>query len=192
QANFYLTPDTLIPHHYWAINQASGSGPLDYLWSWGDGTYDSIAYPSHIYADSGFYTICLTIHDSTGCTDSICIDYNIQKISRENTIVKVDVVDSIPSIPTAIENTNVLQSWSVFPNPTSGNSFINYTLSTPANISIDLYDVLGNKLQQLVNSDQQEGEHNAALDTRKLASGVYLLQIRAGDQMAEQKVVFLR
>src|SRR6185295_11018686 len=92
QANFYLTPDTLIPHHYWAINQASGSGPLDYLWSWGDGTYDSIAYPSHIYADSGFYTICLTIHDSTGCTDSICIDYNIQKISRENTIVKVDVV----------------------------------------------------------------------------------------------------
>src|SRR6185295_16949964 len=41
-ANFYLAPDTLIPHHYWAINQASGSGSLDYLWSWGDGTYDSI------------------------------------------------------------------------------------------------------------------------------------------------------
>jgi Secretion system C-terminal sorting domain len=79
----------------------------------------------------------------------------------------------------------------VFPNPTSGNSFITYTLSTPATVSIALYDVLGNKLQQLVNGDQQQGEHNATLDTDKLASGVYVLQIRAGDQMAEEKIVVM-
>jgi len=80
---------------------------------------------------------------------------------------------------------------SVFPNPTSGNSFITYTLSTPATVSIDLYDVLGNKLQQLVNGDQEQGEHNTTLDARKLANGVYVLQIRAGDQMAEQKIVVM-
>ncbi|HYV93175.1 MAG TPA: T9SS type A sorting domain-containing protein [Chitinophagales bacterium] len=191
-SDFYLVPDTLILHHYWAINLALGNGSLTYLWSWGDGTYDSIAYPSHIYADSGFYTICLTIEDSTGCVDSMCIDYNIQKISRENTIVKVDVVDSIPSIPTAIENTNVLQSWSVFPNPASGNSFINYTLSTSATVSIALYDVLGNKLQQLVNGNKEQGEHNATIDARKLANGVYVLQIQAGEQVAEEKIVVMK
>jgi hypothetical protein len=30
------------------------------------------------------------------------------------------------------------------------------------------------------------------IDARKLANGVYVLQIQAGDQMASQKVVLLR
>ncbi|MFI5134736.1 MAG: GEVED domain-containing protein, partial [Chitinophagales bacterium] len=34
-AYFTLSPDSLIPHHYWAINQALGTPPLYYLWSWG-------------------------------------------------------------------------------------------------------------------------------------------------------------
>src|SRR5206468_10767921 len=97
----------------------------------------------------------------------------------------------IPSVPTNIQNTNVLQSWSVFPNPASANSNIHYTLSTPAIVTIALYDVLGNKLQQVVNGDQEQGEHNATIDARTLANGVYVLQIRAGDQMAEEKVVVM-
>ncbi len=68
---------------------------------------------------------------------------------------------------------------------------MNYTLSTPATVTIALYDVLGNKLQQLINADQEQGEHNAAFDARSLANGVYVLQIRAGEQMAEQKVVVM-
>ena len=200
-AAFILLADTSMLHHYWALNLAIGVQPLSYYWSWGDGTYDSIDYPSHIYAAAGFYPICLTIHDSTGCTDSTCIYYDIQKLSAENTIVKVDVVDSIPSVPTTIENPNVLQSWSVFPNPAAGNSFINYTLSTPATVSIALYDVLGNKLQQIVNGNQEQGEHNATIDAHKLSNGVYVLQIRAGEQAvrrtpdsfgAEEKIVLLR
>ncbi|HYV91396.1 MAG TPA: T9SS type A sorting domain-containing protein [Chitinophagales bacterium] len=68
---------------------------------------------------------------------------------------------------------------------------MNYTLSTPATVSIALYDVLGNKLQQLVNGDQEQGEHNATIDTRKLVNGVYVLQICAGDQMEEEKIVVM-
>ncbi|HYV91993.1 MAG TPA: T9SS type A sorting domain-containing protein [Chitinophagales bacterium] len=75
--------------------------------------------------------------------------------------------------------------------PGAAYSFIHYTLSTPATVSIDLYDVFGNKLQQLANGNQQQGEHNTTLDARKLANGVYILKIRAGEQMAEQKVVVM-
>src|SRR5438552_8899501 len=111
-------------------------------------------------------------------------------------MVEVDVVSSL----TIVQNIQVLQSISVFPNPTSSNSLIHYTLSTPATVSIALYDVLGNKLQQLVNGNQEQGEHNATIDASKLTNGIYVLQIRAGDQMvrrtpdsfgAEQKVVVM-
>ena len=82
-------------------------------------------------------------------------------------------------------------SFVLFPNPASGNSFINYTFSTSAIVSIALYDVLGNKLQQVVNGNEQQGEHNATIDARKLANGVYVLQIRAGEQLAEQKIIVM-
>src|SRR4029079_71137 len=59
-ANFYLVADSLIPHHYWAVSMVSGAQPLNYVWSWGDGSYDSTAYPSHTYSVAGYYTLCLS------------------------------------------------------------------------------------------------------------------------------------
>ena len=188
-AYYYLYPDTSVAHTYWAVNMSAGVPPLTYLWSWGDGTYDSIAYPTHTYANAGYYTICLYIQDSTGCTDSICNSYQLQKLSAENTIITVNVIQNIPS---TVENTNVLQSWSVFPNPAQGSAFINYTLLLPAKVSIDLYDVLGNKVYRVEKGDELTGEYNAYIDTRKLSSGIYVLQIHAGNQVATQKIAVIK
>jgi hypothetical protein len=107
-----------------------------------------------------------------------------------NTIITVDVVDSIPSIPTTVQNTNVLQSWSVFPNPASGNVFVSYSLSTPATVSIEVYDVLGNKLEQKIR-DNEAGEYHSTIDIQKLPDGIYFVKIRAGDQMASEKMVVM-
>ena len=65
-AGFSMVADSITPHHYYIINNAAGIPPLTYLWSWGDGTYDSTAFPSHTYSSAGYYIICLTITDSTG------------------------------------------------------------------------------------------------------------------------------
>jgi len=111
-----LQADTTQLHHYIATNNAFGKGPLNYIWSWGDGTYDYTAYPSHIYADSGFYDICLTITDSTGCASTYC-DSSFHAMRTTNTMVYISVIN--PLILGMKEPTSkpVL---SVFPNPSSG------------------------------------------------------------------------
>jgi PKD repeat protein len=43
-----------------------------YIWKFGDGTSATIANPTHQYAASGIYNVCLTITSSNGCNDSIC------------------------------------------------------------------------------------------------------------------------
>jgi len=187
-AYFTLTPDSLIPHHYWAINQASGTLPLYYLWSWGDGTYDSSAYPSHTYDTAGFYTICLTIIDSTGCTSTFCNIYDIQKSSEAESIITVDVVDSIPDIATSMQNTSILNSYSVFPNPASENLLIRYSLSVSASVGIELDDVLGNKLVQS-EEKRPQGESSSDISVAGLAGGIYLLKIHAGNQGVSTKIV---
>lgn len=45
----------------------------NYYWSFGDGTMSTATYPSHIYSSGGYYTVCLTVIDSTqGCTATWC------------------------------------------------------------------------------------------------------------------------
>ena len=108
--------------------------------------------------------------------------------AAENTMLTVNV---IPDIPADVQNVNVLKSWSVFPNPVAGTAFINYILTFPAKVSIDLYDVLGKQVYHSVNADEQTGKYNAFIDTRKLSTGIYVLQIHADDQVASQKIAIV-
>ncbi len=49
----------------------------NYHWSFGDGTSGSGPNPNHVYANSGVYTVCLTIFDSTNCQSTYCDTVNI-------------------------------------------------------------------------------------------------------------------
>lgn len=191
EASFSLYPDTLIPHHYWAVNLASGIQPLTYYWSWGDGNSDSIAYPSHTYSSGGFYTICLSIQDSTGCATTLCNDYEVQKMSSEqgeNTMVTVDVV---ADLPTAVQTADVLRSWAVYPNPAATSVFVTYSLRESSEISLSVYDIIGNKLEEMACGNQESGEHYFFMDTQKFVSGIYVLEIHAGNTTALKKMIIM-
>jgi ELWxxDGT repeat protein len=190
-ADFSLVADTLIPHHYFLISEVEGVAPINYVWSWGDGSTDTIAYPSHSYDTAGFYNICLFINDATGCTDSSCVGYELQKSEQMNTIITVDVVDSIPDNSTGIANESVIQSFSIYPNPTSQNVFVGYSLSTAASVTIELYDVLGNKLREISN-DFDKGQHSTTIDVQKFSGGVYYLKIRTDEQIISGKIVIMK
>lgn len=47
-----------------------GDLPLTYAWDFGDGTTGTGAKPSHTYADSGHFTVTLTVTDTTGLTSA--------------------------------------------------------------------------------------------------------------------------
>ncbi|MEI6822101.1 MAG: PKD domain-containing protein, partial [Bacteroidota bacterium] len=115
-AQFAMVADTAVLHHYYVENNASGVPPLKYVWSWGDGSSDTVAYPNHTFSTSGYYAICLTITDSTGCTNTYCDSTLLQKSS--------DYVISVSVIPhgTLGINTNELSNQiKVYPNPTKDN-----------------------------------------------------------------------
>jgi len=95
-AHFMMLPDT-VPHTWFAVNQWTGNGAINYVWNWGDGTpNDSTLNASHTYAAPGFYNICVSIIDSAGCTNSYCDSSNY--IARSaNTVISVQVVNQLPS-----------------------------------------------------------------------------------------------
>lgn len=50
-----------------------GSGSVvSWLWSFGDGDSSTAYSPTHQYASSGFYHVCLTMTTANGCTSTFC------------------------------------------------------------------------------------------------------------------------
>ncbi len=64
---------------------------------------------------------------------------------------------------------------SVYPNPNNGVSTILYNVPSSGNITIELYNVIGDLILSL-NETNDAGRHTYPLDIKKLNAGVYLLK----------------
>jgi hypothetical protein len=62
------------------------------------------------------------------------------------------------------------------PNPTSGNTIIRYRVETTSQVSIEVYNLRGNKIKALVNQRQEPGVYSVNLALNNLSSGVYLVK----------------
>ncbi len=52
-------------------NGSLGSGPLDYIWSFGDGNISTDENPLNVYANNGVFNVSLTATNSAGCSNTV-------------------------------------------------------------------------------------------------------------------------
>jgi hypothetical protein len=83
------------------------------------------------------------------------------------------------------------------PNPFNPSTTIGYRLPANGQAEIVVYDVLGRVVRTLVSGYKQAGDHEVAwngLDSagNRVASGVYLYQLRAGDIVETRRMVLLK
>ena len=56
---------------------SSGVAPFAYSWDFGDSSTSTSAHPTHTYAQSGVYVVCLTVTDATGCSMVYCLPVTV-------------------------------------------------------------------------------------------------------------------
>jgi Outer membrane protein Omp28/Secretion system C-terminal sorting domain len=79
-----------------------------------------------------------------------------------------------------------------YPNPFNPSTTINYTIIENANVSLKVYNVMGQEVAQLVNQKQSAGVYNIQFDASALASGIYFYKLTAGDFVAVKKMTLLK
>lgn len=79
-----------------------------------------------------------------------------------------------------------------YPNPFNAKTIINYSVPNPAHVSINIYDLLGSQVAQLVNNYQTAGNYSILFDAENLPSGVYFCNMQSGDFFANKKLVLLK
>lgn len=94
--------------------------------------------------------------------------------------------DDIMELP---ENYLILKT---YPNPFNAQTTIKYYIPIAGHVSIEIYDLLGRKIETIVDEERQAGWHQAVWDASDHSSGVYFYRIEAGDFTKTKKMILLR
>ncbi len=79
-----------------------------------------------------------------------------------------------------------------YPNPFNPSTTIAYDITKRSRVTLTLYDVLGKKIETLVDNEESPGHHEVLLDASRLSSGIYFYQIRAGTFVQTRKLVEIK
>ena len=76
-----------------------------------------------------------------------------------------------------------------FPNPVANVATITYSLPGVADVTLELYDLLGRRLSVLVQGIRPAGNYTHKLDAQGLPGGAYIIRLKADDFTAVQKFI---
>ncbi len=99
--------------------------------------------------------------------------------------------------PQVIDNVNVNElrmengELRIYPNPAHSLLVVSYSLFEKTNVSLNIYDLIGNQVLSLVNQEQPKGENKIEFNTEKLNNGIYFCKLQAGNSSMTKKIVVM-
>jgi hypothetical protein len=79
-----------------------------------------------------------------------------------------------------------------YPNPFNPSTKIRYSIPKESEVRLDVYNVLGQKVVELVNTTQRAGKYEVVLNANNFASGVYFYRIQAGSFAEVKKMILMK
>ncbi|MCC7465722.1 MAG: T9SS type A sorting domain-containing protein [Saprospiraceae bacterium] len=139
-------------------------------------------YPLHEVRKITFSGTVLNLHLNAGITESWDVS-TISNYSFDNTV-------GLPETASGA----VLSDVQVFPNPSSGAVTISYTLQKPGNVTLEIYDLQGKLVKQVLSTVQQTGKQqqnwNATDDTgRAVSPGHYVCRLSVGGHTYTESII---
>lgn len=79
-----------------------------------------------------------------------------------------------------------------YPNPFNPTTTIKYSIPESGNVSLKVYNILGNEVVSLINEEKTPGVYSVTFDAGNLPSGVYFYKIRAGNYFETKKMLLIK
>jgi hypothetical protein len=113
------------------------------------------------------------------------------------TSIQDDNILKISNLPVGVEDENnfVADDFSLeqnYPNPFNPSTAIRYQVSGSSNVSLKVYDVLGNEVATLVNEEESAGSYEVNFNAAGLSSGIYFYKLQAGILVETKKMILLK
>ncbi len=84
-----------------------------------------------------------------------------------------------------------------YPNPFNASTVIRYNLPSASDVTVDIYDILGRKVETLVQEEQPAGYHQVAWDgkdknDRMVSTGIYFYELYVDDYRESKAMIMIK
>jgi hypothetical protein len=177
-------PITIQTNQNYTYNAIASSGAPPYTYSWAEqasqnspwvniGTGSSILYGSLFPGQRSLRVIVTDSNYETGA-------------DVQNIVITSGGGGCVICKQVALPSEFVLSK--NYPNPFNPSTQVNFELPETADVSIKVYNIVGQEVATLVNEQMQAGFHNATFEADNLASGLYIARLTASGSSGEQFV----
>lgn len=121
-----------------------------------------------------------------------CLDYYTPWLS--DTYLGTGFPGGATSVPPEPSNPNPadFSLQQNYPNPFNPTTTISYYLPAPSNIRVDIYNLLGQRVETLFNGRQEGGVHSVRWDASDAVSGIYFAQLQSQNLTQTRKMLLIR
>jgi photosystem II stability/assembly factor-like uncharacterized protein len=118
--------------------------------------------------------------------DGTIVRYNPE--IKDNNIVTQVINEKIPADYELSQN---------YPNPFNPSTTIQYSISKSGNVKINIYDIMGRLVKELINDQRNTGKYSIVWNGKdnfgnSVSSGAYFYHIQAGDFVRSKKMILLK
>jgi len=114
------------------------------------------------------------------------VTYRLKQIDTDGSFEYSDEIKI--EITTTIENKLVGN----FPNPFNPTTTIRFDLAKESNVSLTIYNIMGEVVSTLIDQKMSAGKHKINFDASQLSSGIYFYQLNTGSFIDVKKMMLLR
>ena len=133
--------------------------------------------------------------DYTGSTTISVSATDDKGLTGASTLIIISIVGEL-----SIQNQDVAEKFTIseaFPNPFNPSTSLKFDVHKKEMVNITIYDLLGNRIKNLVNDHYPIGSHSVSWHARndqgqKVSAGVYLYKVHAGDFQSTKKMILLK
>jgi len=104
-------------------------------------------------------------------------------IAKYTVVTGVDDEFNLPTNLTLNQN---------YPNPFNASTIIEFDLPNATYLTLDVFNVIGQKIVTLIESELQAGSHQVSWNASEQSSGVYYYRIKVGDNSETKRMVLLK
>jgi hypothetical protein len=110
-------------------------------------------------------------------------------IFYENRIDFVEIYPSSSDYPAVPDRHNSVFN---YPNPFNANTTIRYSLESDSPVTITVFDLMGRRMETLVDAIKGAGSHSAIWNADGYSSGIYFYIIKAGGNSVSGKMALVK
>ncbi len=160
-------------------------------------TLTSWASTNNINYDACFSdnTIRMTDYGTNGMPKIVVLGgpNHVVVFNQNNTFDYHDLQNAVDDalLATGISNQPVpFSSVNLFPNPVNaGSTVLSYSLEQNSDVTIEIYNTLGAKVNSIILKNELTGKHEIALDLSAYSNGVYFISLAAGEVLQTIRLV---